>query len=464
MVGANSAPRNRLEQQVRQSRRTVQEFCDDFTSASRELGRLMTVSERQAGRWMGGRLGGLPHPATCRVLEHMFGEPAEALFGPPQRDTPTDQRNVVSESRPMAGTTGQVGNWQVPGTGEGRDDSATTEKEVAMVAAESARFGQFVEQTNVGPHTLEQFRADATRIVTTYPNRPVYPIFVELRELRNRVFELLEGRQHPEQTKELYLVAGVVCGVLANASFDLGWLAAAETQARTAFLCAELAGNNALRSWVRGTQSLVAYWDDRPRQAVELASDGWRYVPESGTARVRLAAIEARAHARLRDQRATDAALRRAERAREEVHSEDAPGGMLAFPVAKQTLYGATARLWLGDSVNLALAEQLAAEAIELYQHDPPERRRVGELGLARLDLAVARLGQHNLEGAAEEIEEVLALATRRRTDSVVRRLRQVASALRRPRLQTSAQAIDLREQIVNFCDSPPLALPEQGR
>jgi hypothetical protein len=94
-----------------------------------------------------------------------------------------------------------------------------------MAAAESARFGQFAEQSNVGPHTLEQFRADLARIVTTYPNRPVYPIFVELRALRNRAFELLEGRQYPE----LYQVTGVLCGVLANASFDLGWLAAAET-------------------------------------------------------------------------------------------------------------------------------------------------------------------------------------------------------------------------------------------
>jgi len=424
----------------------------------------MTVSERQAGRWMGGQLGGLPHPATCRVLEHMFGEPAEALFGPPQYDSSVDRQGIVTTPRQNAGHRGATAGDRRAADARDEDDITAMEKEVAMVAAESARFGQFVEQTNVGPHTLEQFRADATRIVDTYPNRPVYPIFVELRELRNRVFELLEGRQHPEQSRDLYLVAGVICGVLANASFDLGWLSAAETQARTAFLCAELAGNNALRAWVRGTQSLVAYWDDRARHAVELAEDGWRYVPESGTARVRLAAIEARAHARLRDQRATEEALARAERAREEVNTEDAPGGMLEFPLAKQTLYGATARLWLGSHANLVLAEKLARGAIDLYEQDPPDRRRVGELSLARLDLAVARLGQQNLDGAAEEIEEVLSLASRRRTDSVVRRLRQVGGALRRPRFQTSAMAIDLHDQIAAFCDAPPLALPERAR
>ena len=445
MLGVHSAPRTRLEQLFRQSRRTVQEFCDDFCAASRELDGPMTVSDRQASRWMGGQLGGLPHPATCRVLEHMFSEPAETLFGPPQYGPFPDH---------------QAGAWAANRLPAGTEDDATMEREIAMAAAESARFGQFAEQSNVGPHTLEQFRADAARIVATYPNRPVYPIFVELRELRNRAFDLLEGRQRPEQTRELYLVTSVLCGVLANASFDLGWLPAAETQARTAFLCAELADNNALRAWIRGTQSLVCYWDDRPTDAVELASDGWRYVPEAGTARVRLAAIEARAHGRLRDQRSAEDALLRAEQAREEVTADDDPGGMLAFPVAKQTLYAATARLWLGDHDNLVRAEQQAAEAVELYQQDPPEQRRIGELSLARLDLAVARLGQQNLEGTAEQVQDVLALATRRRTDSVVRRLRQLASALQRPRFQTATLASDLRDQIVNFCNEPA-ALPE---
>jgi DNA-binding XRE family transcriptional regulator len=91
-------------------------------------------------------------------------------------------------------------------------ESLAVQREVAMAAAESARFGQFAEQSNVGPHTLEQFRADLARIVTSYPNRPIYPLFVELCALRNRAFELLEGRQHPEQGRELYLVAACCAG------------------------------------------------------------------------------------------------------------------------------------------------------------------------------------------------------------------------------------------------------------
>lgn len=447
MAGAGPLPRTRLEQLVHQLRRTRAEFQQDFTRTADQLGERLDVSTRQVGRWMAGKIDVLPRPAACRVLEQMFGESAERLFGPPD---PVSRREV---------TTVEVSRPPLVGTEPVED--LTVQREVTMAAAESARFGQFAEQSNVGPHTLEQFRADLTRIVTTYPNRPVYPMFVELRALRNRAFELLEGRQYPEQSRELYLVAGALCGMLANASFDLGWLPAAETQARTAFLCAELAGNTALRAWVRGTQSLVAYWDERPRAAVELASDGWRYVPETGTARVRLAALEARAHARLRDQRGAENALARAEQARDEVRGADEFGGMLTFPLAKQSFYTATAWLWLGGRDSYTNAERDAAHAVELYEADPLEQRRLGELCLARLDLAAARLGRADLDGAADQLQDVLAIAAQRRTDSVARRLHQVGRALQRPRYQTSVLALDLYDQIQSFLwASAPPALP----
>lgn len=437
MAGAGPLPRTRLEQLAHQLRRTTAEFRQDFIRTADQVGERLDVSTRQVARWMAGEIDALPRPAACRVLEQMFGESAERLFGPPD---PVSRREVTTVEVPPP-----------PLVGTEPVDDLIVQREVTMAAAESARFGQFAEQSNVGPHTMEQFRADLTRIVTTYPNRPVYPIFVELRALRNRAFELLEGRQYPEQGRELYLVVGVLCGVLANASFDLGWIPAAETQARTAFLCAELAGNNALRAWVRGTQSLVAYWDERPRAAVELAADGWRYVPETGTSRVRLAVIEARAHARLRDQRGTENALARAEQARDEVRGADDLGGMLTFPLAKQSFYTATARLWLGGQDSYTEAERDAAYAIELYKADPPEQRRLGELCLARLDLAVARLGRDDLDGAAEQLQDVLAIAVQRRTDSVARRLHQVGRTLQRPKYQTSALALDLYDQIHSF-------------
>jgi hypothetical protein len=160
MAGSGLLPRTRLEQLVRQLRRTRAEFQKDFARTSDQLDEGLTVSARQAARWIAGDIDGLPYPAACRVLEQMFGESAERLFGPPD---PTSRAEITTVE--VAGP--------VPVGSEPVEDLAV-QREVVMAAAESARFGQFAEQSNVGPHTLEQFRADLARIVTTYPNRPVY--------------------------------------------------------------------------------------------------------------------------------------------------------------------------------------------------------------------------------------------------------------------------------------------------
>lgn len=424
------AARTLLEALVRQNRWSHTDFTRAYADTAETLGVKQAITTAHAGKWLGGKLRTLPYPTQCRVLERMFGMDVARLFGPP----------------PPSGTNAEP-PWLNP------------DEEVNAAATESARFAMHSEHTNVGPHTLEQFEADLRRIVTTYPNRPVYPQFVELRELRNRAFELLEGRQYPNQTRDLYLVAGLVCGVLSNASFDMGNLPAAETQARTAFLCAELAGHNGLRAWIRGTMALIAYWDDRPRAAVELTVDGARYTPESGTAMVRLLAIEARARGRMNDP-ATERALARVATARDTVVGHDDPGGMMTFPNAKVMFYSATARLWLGDNDNNRRAEHDAHQAVLAYEADPPERRRLGELNLARLDLAAALMGR-DLDGTADHIRTVLDVSVRRPTDSVRRRLRQVASALDQPTYRGTRLAQDLRHEITAFTEQAAVpALP----
>lgn len=173
-----------------------------------------------------------------------------------------------------------------------------------------------------------------------------------------------------------------------------------------------------LRAWARGKQSVIAYWQDQPRVAAELAADGWQYIPETGTAGVQLASQEARARAWLRDQRAAVDALARAEQARDEVRGEDDPGGKLAFLTATQTRIVASARLLLGGQSNYLDAELHAGRAVERREADPLERGRLGQLCLAWLD-------------------------------------GQVASALERPRCQTTGLVQDLRNEIRTVTTAP---------
>ncbi|MFD4406606.1 hypothetical protein ACFWPH_27985 [Nocardia sp. NPDC058499] len=352
----------------------------------------------------------------------------------------------------------------VAATGDARDSRSLgmgRVKEATVMAAaesESSEFIQRSEVSNVGAKTIEQLYAGVHDVVHRYPSRPVTPSFLDAWRLRREVFALLKGQQPLRYRRDLSVFAATLSGVLANAAFDLGHFTVAETHARSALAAADDAGHNGLHAWVRGTQALIAYWDRRYPDAAQAAADGWRVSgPESGTARVRAAAIEARARARMGDSRGADDALHRAEQARDAITDFDEIGGMMGFPVAKQRFYSGAARLLLDGQYNLVEAEYLSSEAVSLYMQDPSSHRRVGEMSLAQLDLAEIRLLQHELEAAAEHIGDVLTVGAERRTEAVSRRLFELRAALDGPTYRGVPSAISLRDRIA---DASMHALP----
>lgn len=432
-----------------------QVFKSRYEQAAKQLAELegprsiatATIEKRQFFRYAHGEVR-TPQTVARRVLEFMFpGIPAARLLGPvPSSPGRSPLRAAADENHVV-------------------DPSEYGLEDVVMAAAnESAQFAAKAESSNVGPHTLEQLEADIRRIVVSYPNRPVGPLFREVRSLRDRAFELLEGRQPPQYTCDLYVGAGVLCGVLANASFDLGRYGAAETQARTAFLFGELAGHNGLRSWVRGLQALISYWDGRPADVVRLAEAGSVFTPESGTAQIRLESIKARAYAQLNQGSDALAALSTADRLRERLtEGDELPGGMMAFPVEKQLFYASSTHLWLAGSQHLSDAEDRAGEAVEIYQSAPVEQQRLGEMSLARMDLAIARLGRGDIDGAATQVHAVLGVSARRRTESVDRRMGHFSRQLALHPGAGSPIAIGLREVIIAHQERAPAQLPPGG-
>ncbi|UCM91484.1 hypothetical protein [Streptomyces marincola] len=400
--------------------------------------RTATISARQFTRWMKGEVESAPRHDARLILEHLFEMPVEQLLG---TASPGANVSETSAHRPAF-------------------EAGLKEDVVMSAARDSARFAARAEQTNVGPHTLDQIRADIMRILATYPNRSVEPLFWEVKEIRDRTFELLEGRQPPAYTRDLYLAAGVLCGILANASFDLGRLEAAETQARVGFLCAELAGHNGLRAWLRGLQALMAYWDGRGRDAVRLAEAGLEFPPEGGTAGVRLASIAARAYGQLGMHTDAQDALALADELRGQATGDGDLGGMMEFPREKQLFYASTTLLWRGDTHAVQQAEQHAGEAVRLYESAQPGERRLGELSLARLDLARSRLMASDVEGAAAQVHTVLGIAARRRTESVTRCLDRFARDLAGTPAGASRVALGVQEAIEAHRRRGPRAIP----
>ncbi|MGH8888027.1 MAG: hypothetical protein ACRDYX_23310, partial [Egibacteraceae bacterium] len=226
------------------------------------------------------------------------------------------------------------------------DRTLEMERQAAMAARRAFRFIATAEGSNVGPGTLDQLRDEVVRLARAYLIQPIPTLLGDLVEVQDVAFRLLEGRQRPDQTRELYLLAGVMSGLTAEASLGLGATHAAMTQARAAYVCADNAGHDGLRAWVRGFQSMTAYWAGWPHEALRYAQLGADPAARAtGTSAVYVPALEARAWAVLGGVGESRAAIERARTAREQVTPDelDEFGGQLTFTRPRQLYYAADA-------------------------------------------------------------------------------------------------------------------------
>ncbi|WP_239081616.1 XRE family transcriptional regulator [Streptomyces sp. SID9727] len=336
----------------------------------------------------------------------------------------------------------------LPGAGEG----------VRSLAADtglSARLARHAAETNVNTLVLEQFDADVERLARDFVSRPVPLLIPEIRTAQSGVFQLLEGRQHPSQTRHLYVVAGWLSGLAAHASFDLGNRSAAATHVRTVVQCAEISEHSPLRAWARSFQSLIAYWAGDYRRAGDLAQAGQREGLGTGTVKARLLSLEARARAASGDNRNALRTLALAHEARGTAGPDEFPG-VFSFPEAKQWAYAGTTLLAVEGGEQIRHAISASNRAVELYRGGPEGDRSPGDLQAAHLDLATAHLAGGDVEGAGAKLSEVFGAETY--TASITIRLRNLAALLGSEPYRGARSAIDLRAHIHEVTVRPALA------
>ncbi|WP_241740856.1 hypothetical protein [Streptomyces sp. L2] len=271
--------------------------------------------------------------------------------------------------------------------------------------------------------------------------------YVEIKRLRDGVFELLRGRQRPRQTTDLYLSASRLCGLSAHVCLDLGDYDSAATHARTAQACAEAAGHGGMMAWVRAVESLIAYWTGQYKRAAQLAQVG-RQHKEGGSIGARLASLEARALAIAGDSAGALTALSDADRYREAVSGRDEVLGVFDFPAAKQFAYAGTTLLAVGGQEHVQRAIVSAETAIRLYRSADGDDQSVGDLFAAHLDLAGGHLLLGDLDGTEKMLGFVLQSAPERMSASIVRRLIVLGRELGGPQYGGAAQAVDLRDRL----------------
>ncbi|HKR52105.1 MAG TPA: hypothetical protein VJT72_21495 [Pseudonocardiaceae bacterium] len=405
------SPRTRLEQLLRQRHVTLKEFRKRYQRIAGTA-----LSERQAHRWVAGEVRGLPYPQAQATLEQLFDEPAARLFGPPYG------MEAVRSLRRRDGV--------VPQRGSARTD---WEGQVIAMSANRARdFLTRIETSNVGAETLDQLIDDVHRLVTAYQQQPLPTLLGDLVDTQDHAFALLEKRQRPEQTRDLYLIAGIACGLMAKASHDLGAPHDAMTHARTGYACADNAGHDGLRAWIRGLQALITYWSGRLDYSVRYAQLGAEAAARSrGTAGIWLTSSEARSLAALNRLDDAHAALTRATEARDQVEPDelDSLGGLCTFSRPRQLYYAADALAWGGES-EANYTERLALEALDAYAGALDQDRAFGDEAGTCSALAVARVLRREIDGAAEALAPVLELPPPKRIHGIVISVEHVRTAL----------------------------------
>lgn len=385
-----------------------------------------------------------PHRDARRVLVAWLGYSIDRLWAPAPESAVTSRGGVL----------------------DCEDADLHDMRRGAKLAARRAReFALGAEQGQLGDETLGYLQDEVRRIAQEYPRKPLASLFDDLAAAQNDAFRLIEGgRARPSQMQQLHVLAALLSWHMAKACHDLGDPASAMMHARAAGVSAEQAEHPALSALVDGLKSLISYWSGRGADALFYARKGAEQYPQvRGTVSVWLPGLEARAAALLGDGATASAAIEQADRQRDVVEPDDLDelGGLLTFPVAKELYYRVETEVLLGHEVRGASTGADAERAVAVFSDRSAPYWAFGDEAGARCNLAVIRLLDGELEGAADALRPVLDLPPAQRNRGIVVSAQRVQRALAHSPTRTTVLAGELREEIAGFSpSSPPHALP----
>ena len=385
--------------------------------------------------------------ATCAPAT--AGQPPAAQHGvvplPKMGIADPDPRSFSGRTR-RTRTTGHRDAPPVP-------DCQDLDSLVLAAADQSRAFAAWTESGELGSTTMDIDRSELSELSGLFLHQPAAAVFPRLVRLRSTLLGHLYEHQPLRRSRDLYVLTGMACLVLAHASHVLGHRSSGVTHVQLAQLCAQEADHVELHAWALGTHALLAEAANHPKDALRYlraASDKLAHSRLPGTAAVRLASYEARLAARVGQRERALAALAAANDAREtgittEIADLDDIGGILSFPDVKHEFFSAEANLLLGRH---DLAERDALAVITSYTSGPPEQRSYGDLTLAWLDVATVRLAMNDLDGMRDAIQPVLSLPADLRIAPLRDPLATLASTLAEHRYRDSRLARDVRATI----------------
>jgi tetratricopeptide (TPR) repeat protein len=324
---------------------------------------------------------------------------------------------------------------------------------VNSVAEESRSHAETTQGYLMATSTIDEITSDILALSHERDETPVLTMFSDTVQIRNRIYRLMERRQRPQQSTQLYFLASVVSAFLANFSDNLGMSDAAKEQAQASWTYAEMIGHNSLRVWARKKQAALAERDGRPSRAIGLilSAQDWATEP---LARASLNNSLARTYAKNGQLEKAREALTVAQNAFEHTDGSselfDHIGGIFNQSRALMLLYSSELYREFGDTDT---AEREASEMLSLYDTMPEEEKAYDRIAGGRINLAHTRLISHGIEAAEESLQEVLTLPPNMRVGWVVDDLNDLYRALQRHGGAASHSGIELAGRIEEFSE-----------
>jgi tetratricopeptide (TPR) repeat protein len=330
---------------------------------------------------------------------------------------------------------------------------AAGQEVVVMAAAhESSEHAAERDPYGVGEITLDQLRADVVRLSRQMDAGSPFPVFLELRRVRDRIHLLLDRRLRLREQSDLYFTLGCVNGLMGATASQLGYPDAAEELFRAGWAYANIIDHNPLRAAMRVKLAHTNYWRGRYSESRDLAADGLRYASQ-GSPGADLHIWHAHSAARLGDVNTARESVRLADAALDIDYTDDLLEIGGEFAITRATNQSAAGRALTGVSGAERDAAAKLEEAISLYDAgpDPDEEFWFAGKPMASAGLALVRLRSGALDAAMAALEPALALPADQRICEVTGLLADVRRELAAPIFQGSPQARHLGEQIEAF-------------
>jgi DNA-binding XRE family transcriptional regulator len=281
----------------------------------------------------------------------------------------------------------------------------------------------------LGPsQTLNTATSYTKGIVARYEQEGPQRLAPELLSLRQLSQQLGLRVSTDADRMALTRLSAQQAALLAYMAVNLSRFTAAENFALEAALLATALNDNAMLSWVRGTQSFAAYYRKRYKEALDLAEAG---VEIAGQSRQRIRLLSngvARAAGKLGDQRTVQRAVREA---LDMAERADGPVGMAScidlepYGWARTAANAATAYLAVGDHEQVLKLTEDLWPVVEASDSD-------WSRSLVKLDEATAltMCTCADLEHAAAVGVEALEISASKPIASVATRTNELAASL----------------------------------